>query len=177
MGLRRIREATQRDLPQLRELQTHLDSPSPELLVLATNESPPVAGPLVLLGERVRPGRSIPTGPAISAEPVGFVIAIPGDPAGGASTDENTDAGVYVAELVVVPGYRRNGHGSALLDALATRFPRRNRLRLTTRADDEGTLAFYRANGFRVVDVLASRYEETDGLVLSRETDVPCARE
>lgn len=154
-----------------------MESSCRELLELATNEAPPGDGPLVLVGERVRPGRSTPTGPAISAEPVGYVLAIPGDPVGGDSTDENTDGGVYVGELVVVPGYRRNGHGSALLDALATRFPRRGRLRLTARANDEGTLAFYRENGFRVVDVLAGHYEEADGLVLSREIDVPCTPE
>lgn len=153
-----------------------MESSCRELLELATNETPPGDGPLVLVRERVRPGRSTPTGPAIAAEPVGYVLAIPGGSVGGDSTDE-TDGGVYVGELVVVPGYRRNGHGSALLDALATRFPRRGRLRLTARADDEGALAFYRENGFRVVEVLAGHYEEADGLVLSRETDVPCARE
>lgn len=75
---------------------------------------------------------------------------------------------VYLAELAVAPDARRDGVASALLDALAARFPDREELRATARADDERALAFYRDAGFRRRATLPERYGGTDGVLLAR---------
>jgi len=157
------REATPADLPRLRALQGHLAAPWPDLLDVAVDDTP-AGGPLALVAEAGR------AGPADAGEPVGYALVVPDDP----ETDDGTAdsaRGVYIAELVVAPDHRREGHGSTLLDALAARFSGYDRLRLTTRADDERALAFYRATGFRVLDDLPDHYEAGDGLLLGRDID------
>lgn len=155
-----IREATHADLPRLRALQAHLAAPWPDLLDVAVDDTP-AGGPLALVVETGRAGS------ADTGGPVGYVLVVPDDPETDDSTADST-RGVYVAELVVAPDHRREGHGSTLLDALASRFPGYDRLRLTARADDERALAFYRANGFRVLEDLPDHYEDADGLLLVR---------
>lgn len=167
---RRIRAAAPADRPPLRALQTHLPSPWPELLGLATTRFPSDGGPFALIVETVRTDRSPTIRPPHVCEPVGYLLAAPGTPVEAHGSGDHA-GGVYVAELVVKPGWRRDGHGSALLDALETRVSCRERLRLTARADDERAIAFYRTNGFRVVDVVPEHYDDGDGLVLARRID------
>ena len=96
---------------------------------------------------------------AVAPDPVGYLAAIPG-PA------------VYVPELAVRPDRQREGHGSALLAALVSRHPDRE-VRLTVAADDETARAFYRAQGFEVVERLPDRFDDRDGLALRRPPASP----
>lgn len=90
-------------------------------------------------------------------------VAAP-DPVGYALFTADGDS-VYVAELAVSPGHRRRGHGARLLAAVAARYPDREQLRLTTRADNEAARSFYASLGFREVEELPGYYgdEDADG--------------
>lgn len=128
-----IRDATDEDLPTLRAIQqVSLDEPWPDLL--ATTEN----GPLILVAE--------------DPEPVGYVVAIPGD------------TETYLAELAVTPAARRNGYGSALLAALTERTA--GRIELTVQESDDGAWAFYDSHGFTVEERLEDYYKSGDGLLL-----------
>jgi ribosomal-protein-alanine N-acetyltransferase len=85
-----------------------------------------------------------------------------GDPVGYALHTAD-DGAAYVAELAVAPDHRRRGHGRRLLDAVAAAHPDRERLRLTTRADNEGARTFYDRAGFREVRRLPDHYDHEDG--------------
>lgn len=98
---------------------------------------------------------------------MGYVLVVPDNPE-VADTPPDGPPCLYVAELVVAPGYRRDGRGSGLLDAVEDVYPDRYHIRLTARSDDERALAFYRANDFRVLDHLPGYYEDGDGVVLVR---------
>lgn len=161
-----IREATPADRPRLRALQASLASPCPGLLDLAVGDTPGSGGPVALVAA---PGDS-PGGPT-GDDPAGYVLAVPGTPPDGDDRPASGDA-VSLAEVVVAPDRRREGHGTALVEAAAARFAGRDRLLLTVRADDDRALAFYRANGFRAVDELPGHYGENgsgDALVLARD--------
>jgi len=113
-----------------------------------------------LLQNAVRAGLALV---AVDGPVASGVVAAP-DPVGYAlfTADE---ASVYVAELAVAPGHRRRGHGGRLLAAVAARHPDRERLRLTTRADNEAARSFYASLGFRAVEELPGYYgdEDADG--------------
>lgn len=162
------RRAVPADLPRLRALQACLDAPWPALLELAVGDGPADDAPFALVIEVGASDAVGPAGPAASI--VGYALAIPGRRAVAETVPEN-EGGVYVAELGVAPGFRREGLGSALLDAVEAAFPGRDHLWLTARSDNERALAFYRANGFRVRDRIHGHYEDGDGVVLVRGRD------
>lgn len=140
-----IREATATDRPAVRALQERaLASPAPELLDLAFESVAATA----LVDE--------------DEDLLGYALALPGDPTADPTV-------VYLAEIVVAPDARREGRGSALLDALADRFPEYDELRLTARATDEGALGFYRENGFWTLADLPDHFEDGDGVLLVRD--------
>jgi len=147
-----IRAATVGDLPRLRALQlASLAEPWDGLL------EPAIEGPPVVLVStlRGRAGAATATDPAA---PVGYAVAVP----------EGADA--YLAELVVASGHRREGHGTALLDALADRLAAagHERLTLTVHEADRRARAFYDSNAFGVRSLLPEHYEDGDALVLVR---------
>lgn len=160
------REATPADLPRLRALQVGLSSPSPALLDVAVADSPTDDPPRALVTVESRPHNDRTGEPEVSV-PVGYCLVVPVVPSAGESPATGS-VSVYVAELVVAASYRREGRGSALLDAVADRRPGRTRLRVTARSDDDRALEFYRANGFRVVDTLPEYYGDADGVALVR---------
>ena len=132
------REAIRDDLTTLLAIQaTSLDSTWPDLLHAGID-----GPPLVLVTGR---------------PPIGYALAIPGDPA-------------YLAELAVAPDHRRSGHGSALLAAVVDRMGE-SELRLTTRADATRARRFYERHGFAVTEHLAGHYDGDDGLLLVRQPD------
>lgn len=93
---------------------------------------------------------------------VGYALVLPG------SLDAEPSV-VYLAELVVAPGVRREGYGAALVDAVVDRFADYDQLRLTARADDDGVLDFYRELGFWTLDELPDYYRDGDGVLLVRD--------
>jgi ribosomal-protein-alanine N-acetyltransferase len=135
-----VRPATADDRPRLRTIQrAALAEPWPELLETA------IEGPLPVLV-------------VAEDEPLGYAIAVEG-------------AGqIYVPELAVDPDHQREGHGSALVEALCDRLGASgyDAVRLTVRAVDEDARAFYREQGFEVVDRVADHFESGDGLVMER---------
>lgn len=136
------REATRDDLTTLLAIQSvSLDSTWPDLLHAGID-----GPPLVLVAGQ---------------PPVGYALAITGDPA-------------YLAELAVAPDHRGAGHGSALLGALVDRVGR-SELRLTTRADARRAKRFYERHGFTIAERLPGHYDGDDGLLLVRqsEADLP----
>ena len=131
-----VRPATPADGPALRAIQrAAIAEPVEDLLELALGDG----GPRCLVAD--------------DGTPVGYALAL---------ADGDT---CYVAELAVAPDHRREGHGTALLAALAD--GPESELRLSVRADDDGARAFYRACGFEVVG-RTDRFE-SEGLVLARE--------
>ncbi len=129
-----IRATTTGDEAALRTLQSLLDRSEPMLVDAA-------CGALAI-------GRI-----AVVDRPVGYAIAIPGEPA-------------TLAELAVRPSARRNGYGRALVESVAEPV---EGLVATTRADDAQAVAFYRALGFDVGDQLPGFYGDgSDGLRLRR---------
>lgn len=114
-----------------------LVEPTPTLL-RALLDGPGV----VLLAERDRP--------------VGYAMALLADDV------------AYVPELAVEPDSQRDGVGSQLLGAVGERARQGgcDELRLTVRADDEDARAFYRNQGFDVVERLPEHYETGSGVGL-----------
>lgn len=133
-----VRPARAADRPALRALQSTLPEAAPALLDAAF-EGPP-AEALVATD---------------AGGPVGYALVVPGE-------------SVYLAELVVAPGHRGAGHGSALLSAVRERYDG-DELRTVARADDERARSFYEDHGFRVVERHPDRFEDAAGVLLVRD--------
>jgi ribosomal protein S18 acetylase RimI-like enzyme len=186
-----IRSATDADRQSVRVLQALLDAPAPAMLELAFDTG--VGTVLVASedagddyagdedagdedagddhagdGEHVSAEESADgagdddTGDETGGAIVGYALVLPG------SLEADTSV-VYLAELVVAPGVRRQGYGAALVDAVSDRFDDYDQLRLTARADDEGVLEFYRDQGFWTLDQLEDYYRDGDGVLLVRD--------
>ncbi|WP_255148783.1 GNAT family N-acetyltransferase [Halorarius halobius] len=132
-----IRAARPADQAAVEALQSHLDAPAPDLLDAAFAG---VGDLLVAVDDGV----------------VGYALAVPGDPEADPSV-------VYLAELVVSPEARRQGWGSALVEAVRERADGYDELRVTARADADAALAFYRARGFREAATLPGEFERDAG--------------
>jgi ribosomal-protein-alanine N-acetyltransferase len=140
-----VRPARTDDLPALLALQAaSLPDPEPEFLRTS-----------------VHTGLALVAVDPLAEDPVGYVL------------HTSDDRAAYVAELAVAPAYRRRGHGRRLLAGVAAAHPDRERLRLTTRVDNEAARAFYERAGFREVRQLPDHYEtengSTDGVLLVRD--------
>jgi ribosomal-protein-alanine N-acetyltransferase len=146
----RVRPARPGDRPALRALRTALATPSEGLLDAALGGGAVEGGPVALVAV-----------PDADPGPVGYALAIPG-PADAAP------AVVTLAELAVAPGARRAGVGSTLVAAVAARFPDHDRIRVTTRADDDRARGFYRSLGFERRARLPDYYGSSDAVRLDR---------
>lgn len=133
-----IREATEADLPKLRAIQ-QTALDEPWPDLLSTAGP---GSPLILV--------------AVAPTPVGYAVAIPGE------------METYLAELAVEPDARRNGYGTALLDAVLARTT--GRLELTVQESDDGAREFYDSHGFEVSERLEGYYKSGAGLLLVRES-------
>jgi ribosomal-protein-alanine N-acetyltransferase len=138
-----IREARPTDRDRLSSIQQSvLAAPSPDLLAAA------VDGPLLALVRCDDAGHI-----------VGYVVAVVG---------ENR---AYLPELAVAPDAQRQGHGTALLEAVARRLDSMGveQFRATTRADDTQARSFYETRGFEAVERVPEYYDDgTDGVVYRR---------
>jgi ribosomal-protein-alanine N-acetyltransferase len=148
-----VRRASRADEARLRELQGHLDEPAPALLDAA------LAGTV---------GECFVAVDANGA-PVGYLLAVDGDggvgPGDGLSGE--TTPQVHVAELVVAPAARRNGHASALLATLLARRPQAT-VTLTVAPDNEAARALYEGFGFGRSRELPEFFDDGPGLLLVR---------
>lgn len=70
---------------------------------------------------------------------VAYILPVPGD-------------GVHLAELVVDAAYRREGHATALLDAVCDPLDDGDEVTLAVAPDNEGAQSLYRATGFEAVE-------------------------
>lgn len=156
-----IRDAVSGDLPRLSAIQAaSLASPWPELLETALSTPELELDGLCCF---------VITPPEDNT-PVGYVLSVEGAP----ETDDQTTSGkqCYLAEIAVSPDHRRNGYGTALLDAVSEHTDA-DELLLTARADDATARAFYTEHDFRLVDRLPEYYDDNgprDGLLLSKST-------
>lgn len=138
-----VREARPEDLPHLKTIRAaSLSEAAPSLLDVAVD-----GVGLVLVA-------CAPSSPG----PVGYALAM--------RDEERTVASLV--ELAVAPGRRREGHGTALLSAVAERLADHERLRLTTRAADDRARTFYEAAGFEPLRELPDYYEDGDGVLYDR---------
>ncbi|WP_380681504.1 GNAT family N-acetyltransferase [Salinigranum sp. GCM10025319] len=146
----RVRRAVPADAETLRTLQRHLDSPAPELLDAALSGA---LGDLLV---------------AVADAPVGYLLAVDGGPSvsdagpipGGGST-------VHVAELVVAPAARRQGHASALLATLLSERPSAT-VTLTVEPGNGPARSLYDRFGFEVERELPGFFDDGPGLLLVR---------
>ncbi|GAB3695192.1 GNAT family N-acetyltransferase [Halorubrum pallidum] len=141
----RLRDARPADAERIRELQSHLRQPNPDLLEYG------------LAVESVRvsvAGDEAASGSAPTGRVVGYLLPVdaPGRP------------GVHLAELVVSPAHRREGRASELLRRVVR--DASGPVTLQAHPDNEAALALYDAAGFAVVDRRPDAYDDGDALVL-----------
>ncbi|MFB6172373.1 MAG: GNAT family N-acetyltransferase [Haloarculaceae archaeon] len=132
-----VRPATPADRDRLAAVQATLAEPAPDLLAAALDGD-------ALTALVVTDGGVV----------VGYALVVPGPQA------------AYLAELVVAPAHRGEGHGSALLSAV---LDRAGTVRVVVRAADERARRFYEARGFEVRERLPDRFAAGDGLLLVRD--------
>lgn len=141
----RIRAARPADADRIRELQSHLRQPNPELLEYG----------LAMESVRVSIANS---GTANDTAPnervVGYLLPV----------DAPNRPGVHLAELVVAPARRREGRASELLHTVVRDASRP--VTLQTHPDNEAALALYKGLEFTVVDRRPDAYDDGDALVL-----------
>lgn len=128
-----IRPVRRDDLPTLATLQSHLASPSPDLL----DAAPAVGTCLVAVDDRE------------TEQPIGYLLAVEG---------ENT----HLAELVVHPERRREGRGQALLSAFLAEQDSGTRVTLAVAVGNDPARSLYESVGFEPVGYNEDFYE-TDG--------------
>ena len=146
-----VRRAVPADAAALHALQRYLPSPAPALLDAA------LAG---TLGDLFV---------AVADAPVGYVLAVDGDPPvpSGAGPIPTEGSQRHVAELVVAPSARRRGHASALLATLLADRPDAT-LTLTVDPNNTAARALYDRFGFTVVRELPGFFDGDPGLLLVR---------
>lgn len=137
-----IRPVRPSDRPVLETLQRSLEEPAPKLL-------DPTAGAEILVSTAGEPAWNRE---GIDPEtPVGYLLWFPGEP-------------VYVAELVVAPGFRREGRGRKLFAALFATLTPSTLVRLQVAAENEDAQSLYRSLGFEFVERDPDAYESDAGL-------------
>ena len=144
-----VRRAVPADRTSLEPLQRHLDEPAPALLDAALSG---VVGSLFV---------------AVSDGPVGYLLAVDGPPSEVDPTRSIDGPTTHVAELVVAPSARREGHASALLATLLSRRPTAT-LTLTVAEDNTAARRLYDSFGFEVERRLPDFFDDGPGLLLVR---------
>jgi len=140
----RVRSANPTDADRIRELQSHLRQPSPELLEYGL-----VAG-TTLVSVADESGEA--TGPA-GGEPVGYLLSV----------DARDRTGCHLAELVVAPAFRREGRARGLVSAALRGAT--GPVTLQAHPDNDAAIALYESLGFEVVDRRSDAYADGDALV------------
>ena len=140
----RVRRARPTDADRLRDLQSLLREPSPELLEYG------LAVGSVLVSVRD------PTDPPGGARVVGYLLAV----------DSAKRSGTHLAELAVDPDRRREGRGRGLLSAAVDDAD--GPVTLQVHPDNDAARALYETVGFVVVDRRSGFYDDGDALVLRR---------
>nr|WP_221625723.1 N-acetyltransferase [Halobellus ruber] len=119
-------------------MQTLLDAPSPRLLAAAEA----VGTCLVAVDGDDAAGNG--------DHPVGYALVI-------------GEGDTHLAELVVHPDYRREGHGRALVDAVVDRQAPGTRVTLAVAADNDPARSLYESADFRPLDRRPQFYESVEG--------------
>lgn len=159
-----VRTARPADRPALRRLQTHLPESAPRLLaygldvggVLVSDAGGPV-GYLLAVGVTFGPGpaRSTtappPESPGHLDTPEPSVL----EPSGAGVT--RGGRGAHLAELVVAPGFRREGRATTLLDRLLAVAD--GPVTAAVRPGNDPALALYRSLGFERVGRRADYFD------------------
>jgi ribosomal-protein-alanine N-acetyltransferase len=141
-----IRPARADDAAAVAALQSYLDAPSPRLLAAVGA----LGTCLVAVGggdERNQAGPA--TAPPVG-DPVGYVLVI-------------GEGDTHLAELVVHPDHRREGHGRALVDAVVADQAPGTRVTLAVAADNGPARSLYESAGFEPIDRRPEFYESIDG--------------
>ncbi|WP_096389689.1 GNAT family N-acetyltransferase [Halopenitus persicus] len=137
----RVRAARSGDSLPLHRLQRHLPDPSPSLLELGLTASGSAGGTVLV---------SIGTAADGTESVVGYVLFIDGPTTR------------HVAELVVDPGFRREGRGRELLSAAraGTDAP----VTLLVAVGNGPARSLYESCGFRAVERLPNEYGDRDAI-------------
>jgi ribosomal-protein-alanine N-acetyltransferase len=163
-----VRHAVPADEPHLHDLQRHLDEQAPALLdavlsgvfgecLVAVDDADRPVGYLLAVD-----GDGDPSVPSASESAVGDVPPVGGDALSGDDTPT-----VHVAELVVAPSARRNGHASALLATLLSVHPGET-VTLTVAPDNDAALSLYEGFGFELLRELPDHFDDGPGRLLAR---------
>ena len=152
----RIRSARPADADRLRELQSFLRQPNPDVLEYGLA----VGDALVSVAERGAGGAGESDETVRSdhhrgtERVVGYLLPVDGP----------TRAGVHLAELAVAPTHRREGRARGLLAAVIADAD--GPVTLQAHPDNDGALALYDEFGFDVVGRRANAYPDGDALAL-----------
>ena len=93
-----------------------------------------------------------------AGEMIGFVA---GDP-------RSSDGVAWISTIAVDPRYQRRGVGRALLRACEAQIEL-PRMKLTVRVSNQGAIALYEQEGYRMVDLWRGYYNDgEDGLVMGK---------
>ncbi len=163
-----VRRALPDDESGLHDLQSHLDEGAPALLGAALSGT--FGECLVAVGDPDSEGFEDTNSNA--ARPVGYLLAVEGDggvPPSSVALDDTLggDTSVHIAELVVAPAARRQGHASALLATLFARHPGAT-VTLTVAPDNDAARTLYERFGFEVSRELPDFFDDGPGLLLVR---------
>jgi len=137
-----IRPADTDDAAAVASLQSRLAAPSPRLLAAVGT-----LGTCLVAVPRTDPSTGAP---GADVTPVGYVLVI-------------GEGDTHLAELVVHPDHRREGHGRALVDAVLDRQEPGTRVTLAVAADNDPARSLYESAGFEPVDRRPGFYDSADG--------------
>ncbi len=146
----RVRPARPADADRIRELQSFLQRPNPDLLEYGLA----VGDALVSVTEEAAGGSDWSGESDEPERVVGYLLPV----------DAPTRAGVHLAELVVAPDRRREGRARGLLAAVIGGAD--GPVTLQAHPDNDGALALYDGFGFEVVERRGDAYPDGDALVL-----------
>ena len=135
----RVRVAKPADTTRIRDLQSHLRQPSTDLLEYGL-----VAGDVLVSVDQ-------------AGGVVGYLLPV----------DAPNRSGCHLAELVVDPGFRREGRARGLLSAVL--HDADGPVTLQAHPENDPALSLYDSLGFIVVDRRADAYADGDALVLRHE--------